>query len=313
MQDIKRVICIVGPTASGKTALSISLAKALHTEIVSADSVQVFRGMDIGSAKPTMEEREGIPHHMIDCLDIDAKGFSVSMFRDMAFPILDSLNAAGKIPLVVGGSGLYVSAITDPLTFAVPSDPKIRKALEDQYATDREGILSDLQSVDPISAARLHPNDAKRIIRALEVYKCSGVPLSSYGNDFRNEAQAEAPYHSLQIGLLMNRELLYDRINQRVNQMLANGLLEEAERIYKAGYDRKLPAMLSIGYRQLFSFFDGQLSLHEAVELIKQETRRFAKRQMTWFKRDSRIHWIETSGTAENSVTDQALELCCKF
>jgi len=308
-----RVICIVGPTASGKTSLSIALAKRLNTEIVSADSVQIFREMDIGSAKPSIEERDGVPHHLIDCLDIDTKGYSVSMFRELCYPILDSLNEQGKVPLVVGGSGLYISAIVDPLQFAVPSDASIRKVLEEEYKHDRYAVFSELKQVDPLTAERLHPNDEKRVVRALEVYRCSGKPLSYYGNDFRNSEQKKAPYESLQIGLQLDRELLYERINRRVDLMMEAGLLKEAQSIYERGYDRRLPAMLSIGYRQLFQYFDGLCTLEEAIALIKQETRRFAKRQMTWFRRDQRIHWIETDGTDSDCVLAQATDLCEDF
>lgn len=308
-----RVICLVGPTASGKTALSIELAKRLKTEIISADSVQVFRGMDIGSAKPTLQERAGIPHHLIDCLDIDTEKYSVSMFRELAVPVLDRLNQEGKIPLVVGGSGLYVSSIVDPLQFAIPVDAAIRKELEAAYREDRLAVYDLLKQVDPSTAARLHPNDEKRVVRALEVYRCSGKPLSAYGDDFRNEEQRESDYDALMIGLMIDRELLYERINLRVDMMMQEGLLEEAQRIYLCGYDRRLPAMLSIGYRQLFQYFDGLSTLDEAVALIKQETRRFAKRQMTWFRRDKRIHWIKSTGTVTEEILKRAEMLCNEF
>jgi len=313
MHQKPRVICIIGPTASGKTALSVQLAKRLQTEIVSADSVQIFREMDIGSAKPTEAEREGIPHHLIDTLDIDTPQYSVSMFRDFASPILDRLHTENKTPLVVGGSGLYISAIVNPLEFAIPSDSDLRKQLEEEYRSDRDALFKELQQADPLTAARLHPNDEKRIVRAMEVFRCSGKPLSSYGNDFRNDLHRETRYDSLQIGLMLDREVLYDRIDRRVDLMMENGLLEEAKQIYMRGYDRRLPAMLSIGYRQLFQYFDGLSTLEEAVHLIKRETRRFAKRQMTWFQRDTRIQWIPTDGTTNDSIVAHAERLCKAF
>ena len=305
----KRVICIVGPTASGKTAVGVQLAKRLGTEIVSADSVQVYRGMDIGSAKPDEEERDGVVHHMIDCVPIDNPDFSVSKYASMAFPILDDMLSRGQVPLVVGGSGLYISSITDPLRFAIPADPAIRKTLEQEYGANPALLFEELRQVDERTAHRLNPNDAKRVIRALEVYRCCGKPLSSFGNDFRNSEGRLPPYKAQLFGLRMERPLLYERIERRVERMMACGLLEEARAIYDKDYDRRLPAMQSIGYRQLFAFFDGVSTLEEAVESIKQETRRFAKRQMTWFRRDSRIQWVSADEKSTQEITEEILVL----
>ena len=196
-QKRRKIVCIVGPTAAGKTALSILLAKRLRTEIVSADSVQVYRGLDIGSAKPTLEERQGIPHHLIDCVAVDQPGFSVSQYKEMAGEAIESIWERGRVPLVVGGSGLYVHALTYPLNFAIPSDPVVRRELEVEYAPERQqDAWEKLRQIDPETANRLHPNDRKRIIRALEVFVCSGKPLSAYGNDFVNAEGREAPYDS---------------------------------------------------------------------------------------------------------------------
>ena len=179
-QKRRKIVCIVGPTAAGKTALSILLAKRLRTEIVSADSVQVYRGLDIGSAKPTLEERQGIPHHLIDCVAVDQPGFSVSQYKEMAGEAIESIWERGRVPLVVGGSGLYVHALTYPLNFAIPSDPVVRRELEVEYAPERQqDAWEKLRQIDPETANRLHPNDRKRIIRALEVFVCSGKPLSA--------------------------------------------------------------------------------------------------------------------------------------
>lgn len=307
--DNKVVACIVGPTASGKSALAVSLATRFQTEIVSADSVQVYREMDIGSAKPSQMERDCVPHHMIDCLPIDTPDFSVAKYSAMAFPVLDALIASGKLPIIVGGSGLYIAAITNPLHFAVPSDEMIRRELTAAYSSDPDSLRAELRRVDPDSFARLHPNDAKRIVRALEVYRCSGRSISSFGSDFHNDGGAKPPYRAIQIGLSMERQHLYDRINRRVDNMFACGLLDEARKIYHAGYDRRLPAMQSIGYRQLFDYFDGYCTLDEARENIKRETRRFAKRQMAWFRRDHRIHWLPADELSQAELTERATAL----
>jgi tRNA dimethylallyltransferase len=309
----KRIICIVGPTACHKTETSIELAKRTNGEIVSADSVQVYIGMDVGSAKPTLEERQGVAHHMIDCVPIDTPSFSVSQFRTLAMQSVDDILSRGKTPIVVGGSGLYVNALTYPLGFAIPRDDTIRAGMETLYDADPQAAHDRLAAVDPATAKRLHVNDKKRVVRALEVYECSQKPLSSFGDDFANESGNEAPYEPLMIGLDMDRKLLYERINLRVDRMMQNGLLEEAKRIYNAGYDKKLPAMQSIGYRQLFSYFSGDFKLDEAVEQIKLDTRHFAKRQLTWFRRDKRVGWHDVTdycAVQETLLTDLSAAAC---
>ncbi len=290
-----RIVCIVGPTACHKTECAIEFAKRIGGEIVSADSVQVYLGMDIGSAKPSIEERQDIRHHMIDCVPIDAPEFSVSQYREMAKEAIADIQSRGHVSVVVGGSGLYVNALTYPLGFAVPRNDEIRARLSVEYDQNPQAVFARLERVDPETAKRLHPNDKKRVLRALEVFDCSGKPLSAYGGDFQNEAGEQAPFEPLLFGLNMDRARLYERINLRVERMMEQGLLEEARRIYDANYRRDLPAMRSIGYQQLFSFFDGDCSLEQAVEQIKQDTRRFAKRQMTWFRRDLRIRWFDVS------------------
>jgi tRNA dimethylallyltransferase len=291
----QRIVCIVGPTACHKTEISIELAKRVSGEIVSADSVQVYFGMNIGSAKPPISERQGIPHHLIDCLPINTPEFSASMFRTMATEAIDEIERRGNTTIVVGGSGLYVNALTYPLGFAIPRNDAARENAILEYEQNAEAAYARLMNVDPISAERLHPNDKKRIVRALEVYDCSGQPLSSYGADFQNSRGQEAPFEPMLIGLTMDREKLYERINLRVDLMMERGLLAEAKAIFDANYDRALPAMKSIGYQQLFAYFDGNCSLEEAVEKIKQDTRHFAKRQQTWFKRDDRIVWHDVT------------------
>ena len=300
-----KIACLVGPTASGKTALSIRVAQMVGAEIVSADSVQVYCGMDIGSAKPTAEERQGIPHHLLDCVELDSPGFSVSAYRDMAAKAICAIGERGRLPLVVGGSGLYVNSLVYPLNFAVPSDAVIRAQLEAQYPAEKTGQAWEaLQHADPVTAAQLHPNDRKRILRALEVLSCSGRPLSAFGNDFANAAGADAPYDALLFGLTMDRALLYRRIDARVDQMLADGFLDEARRIAALGLPRSLPAMQSIGYRQLFAYLDGDCTYEETVELIKRDTRRFAKRQLSWFGRDRRIRWFDVGESPPDAVAE---------
>ena len=308
-QKRKKIACIVGPTAIGKTALSILVAKGMDAEIVSADSVQVYRGLDIGSAKPTKEERQGIPHHMIDCVAVDQPGFSVSQYKEMAGEAIQDIYSRGKIPLVVGGSGLYVHALTYPLNFAIPSDPAVREKLEAAYTPQNQmQAWEKLHEVDPTTADRLHPNDRKRIIRALEVYACSGKPLSAFGNDFVNAEGREAPYEPILFGLEMERAVLYERIDRRVDKMLEQGLLNEVRQLASLGLSRRLPALQSIGYRQLLDYLDGQITYEEAVARIKQETRRFAKRQISWFKRDTRIIWYNALDKPLEWIAEQVAD-----
>lgn len=310
-----RIVCVVGPTACHKTEFSILLAERVNGEIVSADSVQVYCGMDIGSAKPTLEERRGIPHHMIDCVPIDTPEFSVSQYRKMAFEATENILRRGKTPIIVGGSGLYVNALIFPLGFAVPKDEEARKRMEALYDLDANAAYARLALIDPEIASRLHPNDRKRVVRALEVFECSGKPLSSYGNDFQNTAGGDAPFEPLLFGLDMDRELLYRRIDQRVDLMIEHGLLAEAKNIYDRGYSRSLPAKQSIGYRQLFEVFDGKSTLEQAVEQIKLDTRHFAKRQLTWFRRDKRIRWSDVSDfeTIKEELTQKSADLTMRW
>ena len=302
----QKIVCIVGPTACHKTELSIELAKRTNGEIVSADSVQVYFDMDIGSAKPSIEERQGIPHHMIDCVPIDTADFSVALFRSMAVELIDEILRRDHTPIVVGGSGLYVNALTYPLGFAIPRNDEIRALATAEYDQNPIAAYERLKRVDPISSTKLHPNDKKRIVRALEVFDCSGVPLSGYGADFLNTAGEQTAIESMMIGLTMDREQLYQRINLRVDRMIEQGLVQEARAIYETNYDRSLPAMRSIGYQQLFAYFEGTCSLEEAIEKIKQDTRRFAKRQLTWFRRDTRIKWYDV--TNWDDVKDEMIE-----
>lgn len=295
MEERPAVLFIVGPTASGKTGLAIRCAQKVNAEVVSADSVQVYRLLDIGSAKPTEAEREGIPHHLLDCVDICDRSFSVSAYRQMAQTAIAEIVSRGRLPIVVGGSGLYINALIDPLNFAIPANAEIRQELSEAYDASPEQIWSRLQEADPDTAARLHINDKKRIVRALEVYFVGGKPLSEYGANFTKQDDSALPYRPILIGLTMERAELYARINRRVDEMMRCGLLDEVRMLQERGFARDLPALQSIGYRQLLAHLDGSGELEDAVEAIKRETRRFAKRQMTWFKRDNRIKWFDAA------------------
>ena len=302
----QKIICIIGPTASGKTRLSIDLAKWLNTEIISADSVQVYKELDIGSAKPTIQEMQGITHHMISVIDVNNDAFSVAEYSRIACDKINEVLNKGMIPIIVGGSGLYISSIIKPLNFAVPSDKDIRLRLEKEYDDDPNKFLKQLSAVDEISAKRLHLKDKKRLVRAMEVYAISGNPISSYGDGFEEESKKNSIYSPIQIGIQMSRELLYKRIDDRVDAMISNGLLNEARTLYEKKYSRSLPGIQSLGYSQLFDYFDGTYTLEQAIENIKKQTRHFAKRQMTWFRRENDIYWIEFDGTDYESLLNSA-------
>ena len=300
---------IVGPTACGKTEIGIGVAKQVDAEIISVDSVQVYRGMDIGSAKPPQDERAGVRHHMLDCTDIETSVFSVAEFRDRAFSIIDDLFMHAKQPLLVGGSSLYIDALTEPLGFAVPGSAAVRKRCEERYNQSPDETWSFLNSVDSITAERLHIHDKKRIVRALEVYVCSGRTLSEFGSDYANLRETSPRYPSRLFGLSLERETLYRRIDERVEQMITAGLVQEAMRIYEHIKDRSLPAMQSIGYKQLFWYFDGLCTLNEAIANIKKATRHFAKRQMTWLRRKSNITWFELGNMDKDTIAKEISQI----
>ena len=301
------LICLVGPTACHKTEVSILLAKRLSGEIVSCDSVAVYRGFDVGAAKPTREERQGIAHHMLDCVNADETDFSVAAFKVMARDAIADIIERGSLPVLVGGSGLYVDAVLSPLDFATPSDSQIRGQLTEDYQSDPTAVFAHLQEHDPETALRLHPNDAKRVIRALEVYLCSGRPLSDWSRSFVEAQQDGGVYHVIKIGLTLPRPQLYARIEARVDAMMARGLLAEVQAHRAKGYPRESSAMCAIGYEQMNRYLDGAYTLAEAVADIKQATRNFAKRQITWFRRDGNTHWFDLSQYA--GVNEAAAEM----
>ncbi len=301
---------ILGPTASGKTALAVEAAKRMDAEIVSADSIQLYRGMDIGSAKPTAEERGGIAHHLLDAVDIGEADNSVAAYQKMAAAAIADIANRGKFPLIVGGTGLYVNALVYPLSFTnIPADAALREALAAEESETPGSLHTRLQAVDPASAARLHPHDTKRLIRALEVYTLTGKPIGELGGDFVNAANAPIPYAPRMLGLTMPREQLYARIDKRVDAMMASGLLDEVQTLVSLGYSPALPAMQGLGYKQLYRYLQGEYTLDEAVETIKRETRRFAKRQLTWFRRDQRIQWLDVSLLSPQQLLKEAIRI----
>jgi tRNA dimethylallyltransferase len=277
-------IIILGPTAAGKTALGIELAKKLGGEIISADSMQVYRGMDIGTAKPTMEERQGIPHHLIDIKDPD-ESWTVSDFVERANGLTGSL----AHPIIVGGTGLYLWSLLEGFSFPItPADKELRDKLEKESLAE---LYSRLSTVDPGAAKKIHPNDQKRIIRALEVFELTGKPISqlqktgSRANGLTGE--------QIIIGLNLPKDTLYERINQRVDSMLEKGLIDEVKGLLAKGYSKALPSFQALGYKEVVEYLDGKWNKEQMIEELKKRTRNFARRQMTWFKRFKNVRWVE--------------------
>ena len=293
--DPKQIIyLIVGPTASGKTAVSIDIAERMNAEIISADSIQVYKRLDIGSAKPSLEERRGIPHHLMDLVDIADTSYNVAVYREKALECIRDIAERGKTPLIVGGTGLYVNSLVFPLNFSeAEPDFERREALLALEQEERGVLHGMLERIDPETAQRLHINDTKRIIRAIEVYEQTGVPLSAHGGDFANLRNVEIEFEPVMAAITMDRAKLYSRIEKRIDLMLEQGLLDEVDSIINDGFDSSLPALQGLGYKQLIMFRRGEIGFDEAVELIKRDTRRFAKRQISWFKRDKRIRWFD--------------------
>ena len=292
-KEKKPLIVLTGPTAAGKTRLSIALAKAVGGEILSADSMQVYRRMDIGSAKITPEQMQGIPHHMIDVLEPE-EPFNVAVFQKMSRECLDRIYERNHIPIVTGGTGFYIQALLREIDFTTQEeDPDYRRELERLAETRGPAYLHEmLREADPVSAAEIHPNNIRRTVRALEYYRLSGEPISAHN---RREKQKEDAYLSCYFVLYDQRERLYRRIDERVEEMLAAGLLEEVKRLRAEGCTRDMTSMQGLGYKELLAFLDGEISYEEAVSAIKQNTRHFAKRQLTWFRRERDVIWVSKS------------------
>ena len=309
---MNNIICIAGPTASGKTALAATLAKELNGEVVSCDSMQVYRRMDIGTAKPTLEEMQGIPHHMIDVAE-PWEDFSVSRYCEMAAPIVDDIISRGKTAVIAGGTGLYMDALIRGNAFAPFPATGVRERLEAQAdAEGMEAMLSRLRAVDPDAARRLHLSDRKRILRALEVYLETGETITEHNR----KTQAVPPrYSPLWLGLdFARRGELYRRIDLRVGLMLEQGLVEEIRRLLADGIPEKTTAMQAIGYKEFVDALDGRCTIEEAADQVRQSSRRYAKRQLTWFRRNKAIHWlIRDTGDTGREILENARRIVSDF
>lgn len=306
-----KIIAVAGPTASGKTALSVKIAKELGGEIVSCDSMQIYKGMDIGTAKPSLEERCGVPHHMIDIISPDEKYNVVSYKRD-AEAAIDDILKRGRVPVLAGGTGLYMDSVLSNTAFSENSSfSVVRERLEKLFEEKgREYIFEMLEKIDPEAAEKIHPNNTRRVIRALEIYETTGKTLTQANI----ESKRPEKYESLVIGLMWDRETLYERINERVERMMAEGLLKEVETLRKKGMKAEYTSMQAIGYKELFEYFEGNCTLEEAKEKIKQESRRYAKRQMTWLKRNKKINWLILQKDYNlNKIYEQSFTLIKKF
>lgn len=290
MTEKKKVIILTGPTAVGKTKLSIALAKKVNGEIISADSMQVYKMMDIGSAKIMPREMEGIPHYLIDCL-LPSEEFNVVIFQKMALAAMKEIWAKHKIPIIVGGTGFYIQSVIYDICFTPKEDEgQIRKELEKLALTRGKEYLHDwLKEVDPVSAMEIHANNQKRVIRALEYFLLTKEQISKHN---REQRLKESPYDFSYFVLNDKREKLYERIDRRVEEMIQQGLVEEVKKLKELGYNRSFVSMQGLGYKEMLDYLDGKISLEEAIYMIKRDTRHFAKRQITWFKREKDVIWV---------------------
>ena len=306
------LIVLTGPTAVGKTSLSISLAKAVNGEIISADSMQVYKKMDIGSAKIRSEEMQGIPHYLVDVLEPEEE-FHIVKFQQMAKKAMEDIYSRGKIPILVGGTGFYIQAVTKDIDFTeAQQENDYRKELE-ALAEEKGGehLHEMLRKVDPVSADAIHAQNVKRVIRALEFYNQNGSPISAHNEE---QKQHESPYNLAYFVLNMPRELLYERIDLRVDQMMKEGLLEEVSRLKEEGCHRGMVSMQGLGYKEILAYLDGEYPLEEAVRVLKRDTRHFAKRQLTWFRREQELTWVNKDQFSyqEDQILDYMLEICRK-
>lgn len=298
----KPLIILTGPTAVGKTKASIGLAKAVGGEIISADSMQVYRGMDIGSAKIRPEEMEGIPHYLIDVLD-PKEEFHVVRFQEMAKQAMEEIYAKGKIPILAGGTGFYIQSVLYDIDFTEnDGDPLFRREMEELAVQEGALVLHGrLREVDPQAAEQIHANNVKKVIRALEFYHKTGTKISEHN---AREREKESPYQFAYFVLTDDRKRLYERIDRRVDQMMEEGLLDEVKQLRRRGLDRTYVSMQGLGYKEILASLEGEYSLEEAVRIIKRDTRHFAKRQITWFKRERDVIWIDKSrvGSSEEEI-----------
>jgi tRNA dimethylallyltransferase len=287
----QRVIVITGPTCSGKTYLSIETASLLKSEIISADSRQIYKKLNIGTAKPSQQDLNKVKHHLINILNPD-EDYNANKFSFDAENILSSLIADKKTPIVTGGTGLYIKALVDGIAASADKDEEIREQLLNKKKQfGNEHLYEELKNIDPVSASKMLPQNWKRVIRALEVFYATGKPIWQHHNSQKQKSK----FSFYQIGLLWNRSILYQNINDRVDNMIRDGLVEEVEKILNDGYDKSLNSLNTVGYKEIISYLSDNISLNRAIELIKRNTRHYAKRQMTWFKADKRIDWYQIS------------------
>lgn len=297
------LVVIVGPTAVGKTKTSIELAKRLNGEIISGDSMQIYRGMDIGTAKITKEEMQGIKHHLIDIKNPD-ESFSVAEFQMLVKEVIENIASLGKLPILVGGTGLYVQSVIYDYEFNdADKDEDYRKKLEQLAKKNGEMYLYDrLEKVDKEAAKHIHPHNVRRVIRALEVYHTTSIPFSRW-----QRQKKESPYNLTLIGLEMERALLYERINERVDEMVEKGLIEEVRKLHALGF-RNCQALQAIGYKEIYRALDGEITLDEAIELLKRNSRRYAKRQFTWFKNKMDVTWFDMTYQPFDQIFTEILQ-----
>ncbi|WP_400247706.1 tRNA (adenosine(37)-N6)-dimethylallyltransferase MiaA [Niallia sp. JL1B1071] len=304
----EKVVVLIGPTAVGKTNLSIELAKKFDGEIISGDSMQIYKGMDIATAKISKEEMQGVPHHLIDIVEPD-ESFSVAQFQELVRKKITEITSRGKLPFIVGGTGLYIQAVLYDYHFQeTTTDTVFRMKLEEMAQTEGSLTIHDmLKEVDPEAADAIHHHNVRRVIRALEVFHVTGRKMS----DIQKEQKQESLYDAAIIGLTMERSVLYERINKRVEQMLAIGLLEEVQHFYEKGI-RDCQSIQAIGYKEIYKYFDGLQSLDESIEELKQNSRRYAKRQLTWFRNKMNVQWFDMTDSVKiHDITKNLQEISC--
>lgn len=312
MFSIQPLVIIIGPTAVGKTAVGVELALAVDGEIISGDSVQVYHKLDIGSAKPSREEQKGVQHHLLDFLD-PAEPYTVALFQAQTKQLIKSIKDIGRTPIIVGGTGLYIRSITDGFSFPEKGSDFIKqKWLAYSHEYGKEKLHSELASRDHLSASKLHINDTARVIRALEVFDMTGKPLSSQ-RSYNDKQYSELDNSIIYIGLTAPREIIYERINKRCEIMIESGLIEETETLLREGYSPKLKSLQSIGYRHAVYYLTGKVSHSEMLRLLQRDTRHFAKRQLTWFRRDPRIKWYDITTHNLAEIVNEIANTCREF
>lgn len=297
---MNKILLIVGPTASGKSDIAIELAQVINGEIISADSMQIYKYMDIGTAKITPQEMKGIPHYMIN--EVDPRDeFSVAMFKEKSVEFINEILRRRKIPIIAGGTGLYINSLVSPWNFT-PGEPdeKLRKRLE-KLSIDKGNIIlhNILERIDPSSAKKIHPNNVRRVIRAIEIYETTGQTKSYWDNKYREE---DLLFEPILVGLTLNRDTLYNRIEDRIDIMIESGLIEEVKSLLDNGYDKDLVSMQGLGYKEIVRYIVGEYTYNVAIEILKRDTRHFAKRQLTWFRRDNRIKWFNVDEYEKKSL-----------